>query len=339
LTPTVCTIVHAKPEAAVSLRARVTGAAGAAGVAGCSEDGSVTWGKTMMMQGIFRRFKQVGWKRTVIASFAFTTAFGGWTHGQTPSQQRSPASQATTRPAPFIYYDATSYDRKPPRLFLRGLWPAVCETWGTVEDFARRAVAERAILILDLEPLPAYGSASDEQVQAMLTDYAASVDRARAIAPTLAIGCYHFPHNERELRTRMPDGSWDERGFADRLNFSAPQVYFYRDQTFEQWSAEAEKRLANARTYQRPMYAFLNTTHFTPPYEDVDEELLRRGIEFIRARADGIIWWGGSRYQKALGGREVYQRYNWREDATWLKAMRPAEPAVPAPATGPAALP
>jgi hypothetical protein len=244
----------------------------------------------------------------------------------------APPTTAPVRP-PLLFFDATSYERKPAHLRLRGLWPAVCETSGTVEEFARRAVMERAILVLDLEPVPDYGLVPDEQVQAMLSDYAAAVDRARAIAPTTPIGCYHFPNHDRELKTRTPDGGWDEKGLADRLNFSAPQVYFYRDQTFEKWSAEAERRLTNARRFERPTYAFLNTTHFTAPYEPVDEDFLRRAIELIRTRADGVIWWGGWYYENPpLGPRNMFRRYPWREDATWLKAMRPPAdtPAAPA---------
>jgi hypothetical protein len=238
-----------------------------------------------------------------------------------------------------LFFDATSYLRKPNNLRQRGLWPAVCETSGTIEEFARRALAQHALLVLDLEPIPGYGQMPEKEVDELLARYEAAVDRARAVGPTLSIGCYHYPNNDRELRSRRPDGTWDDRGLLDRLNFSAPQAYFYRNETYETWEEDTAKRLAVAKRYERPVYAFVNVTHFTEPYEPVDEGLLHRAVEFIRSRADGIIWWGGWYYIKPKGGGEsIWRPYLWKDDASWMKAMRPPSAAA-APATAAAAAP
>lgn len=242
----------------------------------------------------------------------------------TPARAATPAAPATrpttttTRPA-VLFFDSTYYLKKPDNLRFRGIHPAVCETWGTIEQFARRALYERAILILDLEPIPDYANSSDEEIERTLRKYAGAVDRARAAAPTLAIGCYHFPWNERESRSRRDDGAWDERGLTDRLNFTCPSVYLYRGQTYEQWVPEAERRLALARRFDRPVYAFLNVTHFTAPYEQVEFDLLQRAADFVAERSDAIIWWGGFYYEMLPDKREIYRQSNWDENANWLK--------------------
>jgi hypothetical protein len=141
------------------------------------------------------------------------------------------------------------------------------------------------------------------------------------------IGCYHFPNNPREANAHTPDGGRDKLGIADRLNFSAPEAYVARDQDWAKWEAVIGKRLEVARSFDRPSYAFLNTTHIATPYEAVDEATLRRAIAFIRPRADGIIWWGGWHWVKPKGGGpEVFRRYPWSDDDPWLKAIRPDAP-------------
>jgi hypothetical protein len=99
---------------------------------------------------------------------------------------------------------------------------------------------------------------------------------------------------------------------AASVDFIFPSLYtFYRDRSG--WIKYAEATLTAARQYGKPVYPFLwYEYHDSNPLlrgQELDSNAWIEELQFCRARAHGIVLWGGS-------------ESGWSERARWWQAVR-----------------
>ena len=94
---------------------------------------------------------------------------------------------------------------------------------------------------------------------------------------------------------------------AEHVDIVLPSLYtFYNDP--QGWDVFAAALLQSARRYNKPVYAFLwPEFHVSNQFlrgKNLPGNFWRHELEFCRARADGIVIWGGWQEQ-------------WDENAEW----------------------
>lgn len=212
-----------------------------------------------------------------------------------------------------IVFDATSYTDKPD-LRPRGIFPCVCETWvapgqtpeQAVLGWAGRADNERAILCFDfeLDQAKLLQNPYAPWVEQRYDVWSALIDVAREAYPNLRIGNFDSPKFWREKFSYGSESNW--RGFADRLDYCTLEAYHYPGQDDAAWQKMATERIEYTRDFNRPVYAFVNTTRFVAPWEPVEGDRLKRMLAFLDGKVDGIVWWGGSYYEGQTWRRRAF---------------------------------
>jgi hypothetical protein len=173
---------------------------------------------------------------------------------------------------------------------------------------------------LDIEAWPLLGqlgAVRERHVEQLLR----VADLARENMPRAQFGFYGLP----PVITYWPlvDGKRGEytdwiacnrllEPLAERVDFILPSLYtFYRDRGG--WLKYAEATLAAARAYRKPVYPFLwyeyHDSNFLLRGQPVDIDAWIEELKFCRARADGIVFWGGD-------------HRGWSDSAPWWQAVR-----------------
>ena len=168
---------------------------------------------------------------------------------------------------------------------------------------------------LDIEEWPTFGT--PEEVDSGIARYNAVVALVREEQPSLKFGYYGIvPHNDywRATKPREDKGhrEWVRENsrlkeIARGVDVIFPSLYpFYPDP--KGWEKYAIENLKEARTYGKPVYAFI-----WPEYHDsnriykgqqIPPDFWRLQLETCYKYADGIVIWGG--WQK-----------RWDENAAW----------------------
>jgi len=106
---------------------------------------------------------------------------------------------------------------------------------------------------------------------------------------------------------------------AELVDFLFPSLYTFFDDRGG-WLTYARETLNAARRYGKPVYPFLWSEYHDSNLElrdhEVDPDAWREELQFCRAHADGIVFWGG--YHFGGGG---YRR-GWSESAAWWQEVR-----------------
>jgi hypothetical protein len=238
---------------------------------------------------------------------------------------RLPAA-STTGTSQFQVFDALLH-RDKPDLRDRGLEPvaAVAQIWRPGEP--RTVVDEGGVVLaleqvprgngtifLDIEDWPLFQVSANERAANIsnLMLLAALVRRER---PGLRFGFYGFPPINVYWPIVRRDASyqaWLETNralepVARMVDYLFPSLYtFYSDRAG--WLEFANAQLDEARRYDKPVYPFLWFQYFdgNPLLRDreVATDAWEEELRLCRARADGLVLWGGS------GQR-------WSESAAW----------------------
>jgi hypothetical protein len=271
-----------------------------------------------------RRLSALIWSVVVIACARPAIAANGWT---------SDADDAQPAAATFLVFESLAYIGKPDLTPL-GVLPArgTGELWrdGQPRSVVDKLGVQRAmaccadfkgVFYLDVEHWRLYGQ-PDEVIDQNVGKFIQLADRVRAAAPNLKFGYYgvlpeivYWPivspaaHEELNAWRRSNRRT---REIARHVDVIFPSLYtFYSDPPG--WERYARETLKEARTYGKPVYAFL-----WPEFHDSNERLRgqnlprdfwRMELEFCRRNADGVVIWGG------------WQR-RWDENAEWWQETK-----------------
>jgi hypothetical protein len=178
----------------------------------------------------------------------------------------------------------------------------------------------KGVFYLDVEHWRVFNepdSVSDENIAKFIE----MADVVRSAAPNLKFGYYGVLPEIVYWPIVSPAGdqlnAWHRairrtQEIARHVDVIFPSLYtFYTDQAG--WEKYARETLKEAKSYGKPVYAFL-----WPEFHDSNKELRgqnlprefwRKQLEFCRLNADGIVIWGG------------WQR-RWDENAGWWQETK-----------------
>jgi len=241
---------------------------------------------------------------------------------------------------PFVVFDGLLYVGKPDLRPLgmapiRGINPPVgtVHPADTVDDVKVRATLEvlkgySGAVYLDYEIWPTFHASADE-VSGDIEKLKQVVRIAHAEGPRARIGfydvipCWDYWGLVKNDQTKID--AWKDCNvrigeLAKEVDIVMPSLYtFYNDP--QGWDIFAAAMLQAARQYGKPVYAFLwPEFHVSNRFlkgRNIPANFWRHELEFCRARADGIVIWGG--YQKPWDGQAAW----WLETTAFLAALNP----------------
>jgi len=219
----------------------------------------------------------------------------------------------------FLIFDATLYSDKPdlrsfdvralPVIYQRQLWndsKNLDSVPGreTIEAVAASIADDAAVICVDIEHWPLKGD--NYEVARSLDKYLEVIRRFRAVGYTRRIGFYGAPPVRDYWRVIKGPNSAAYRRWRSENNRLAPlaaevdvlfpSLYtFYSDQ--EGWRRAATAQLKAAKSYGKPVYAFL-----WPQFHEsnrllggryIGDDYWRMELETVRSYADGVVIWGG----------------------------------------------
>ena len=232
----------------------------------------------------------------------------------------------------FLVFDSLFYSGKPDTAAL-GMLPArgTGELWRDGQPRndvdvigVQRAVAccrgFGGVYYLDVEQWRVFGQ-PDAVVDANVEKFIRMADAVRTAQPDLKFGFYgvmpeivYWPivRPVGDQLNAWRRGNRRTREIARHVDVIFPSLYtFYMDP--DGWETYARETLKEARTYGKPVYAFLwpefHNSNKLLGGQNVPREFWRKQLEFCRTHADGIVIWGG--WQE-----------RWNEDAGWWQETR-----------------
>ena len=253
----------------------------------------------------------------------------------------SAAAGDATAPShpPFVVFDGLLYVGKPNlrplgMVPIRGINPPVgIRSADTVDDAKVRATLEvlkgySGAVYLDYEIWPTFHAPADE-VSGNIEKLKRVVRIAHAQVPNGRIGfydvipCWDYWGLVKSDQTKI--GAWKDcniriRDLAKEVDIVMPSLYtFYNDP--QGWDIFAEAMLQAARQYGKPVYAFLwpefHVSNRLLKGHNIPANFWRHELEFCRARADGIVIWGG--YQEPWDNQAAW----WLETTAFLAGLNP----------------
>jgi hypothetical protein len=178
----------------------------------------------------------------------------------------------------------------------------------------------KGVFYLDVEHWRVFAE-SDQVARENIAKFIQMADVVRRAAPDLKFGYYGVLPEIAYWPIVNPAGgqldAWHRANrltqkIASHVDVIFPSLYtFYTDEAG--WETYARETLKEARSYGKPVYAFL-----WPEFHDSNQELRgqnlprefwRKQLEFCRLNADGIVIWGG------------WQR-RWDENAEWWQETK-----------------
>lgn len=241
------------------------------------------------------------------------------------------ASAAATGAPQFRVFDALLHRGKPD-LRHRGLAPvaAVAHIWRPGES--RTVVDEGAIVLaleqvprdistifLDIEDWPLFQVSSAERA-ANISNLMLVAELVRRELPRVQFGFYGFPPIGAYwpiIRRDVSYQAWLDTNralapVARMVDCLFPSLYtFYSDRSG--WLDFANAQIDEARRYDKPVYPFLWFQYFDGNLllrgREVATEAWEEELRLCRARADGLVLWGGWEQQ-------------WSEDADWWRTAQ-----------------
>lgn len=242
----------------------------------------------------------------------------------------------------FRIFDSTAYANKPD-LSCYGIEPIeiayvsqIFQDWSSdtpvdkVPDptslrlLAQRMAAKDNPVVVDIEHWPLRGD--QNTVERSIEKYRYVLQALKREAPSLRIGLYGvLPtveyHRALQLESSRQYQSWHSENkrllpIAKDVDYVFPSLYTHNTNR-ERWKTYAMAQMREARTYGKPVYAFV-----WPQYHESNRILRKRYIPYdywrlqlqtVYEHADGIVIWGGREHGRAA---------KWDEDAAWWTATK-----------------
>ena len=233
---------------------------------------------------------------------------------------------------PFLVLDGLLYTGKPDLAALgmtpiRGINPPASLEKATdgVDEAQVRATLQSlkgysGAVYLDYEVWPTFHASSS-----VVSENVAKLNRvlqiAHEIEPAAKVGFYAvipcadywgLVKNDQAMIKQWEDCNAAMTGLAEHVDILLPSLYtFYNDP--QGWDVYAGALLHAARRYNKPVYAFLwpefHVSNRLLKDKNIPGNFWRHELEFCRARADGVVIWGG--WQKP-----------WDENAEWWRETK-----------------
>lgn len=180
--------------------------------------------------------------------------------------------------------------------------------------------SKRSIVVVNLENFDWAFVASDAQFRANVDAIAEVCRKVRALATeqgrTIEMCWYGFvPYGSpypyaypgapgiAEQVAKLPAIHAAMKPIVDQVDFLSPCLYPYTDGTAEDHKLYAEGVIAAARTISqgKPVIPHWDWRYQTGGNFPASEAIYRQLLRSIRAKADGIVFWGGNDLQSANG--------------------------------------
>lgn len=239
-------------------------------------------------------------------------------------------------------YDAMLYTGKP-SLDRYGLKPIniVYESWIWRHDDRMSRLPDREkviaqvgrssekslVLVLDIERWYVDDRADAQQFEDSLARLTEVSKWVRAEGPRVQFGYFGLVPEYNQRSSLLPEThprrqEWDTTNrrldrVARLVDIVFPELYPVSADV-ELWKESAIRHLAVAKTYERPVYAFIMPyfpeTAAEKRFEPVAREFWREQLKTVCEHADAIVIWGG--YQILWDDKAAW----WQETRTFMKA-------------------
>jgi hypothetical protein len=248
-------------------------------------------------------------------------------------------AQAADPAKPFLVFDSLFYIGKPDLAPL-GMLPArgTGELWreGQPRSAVDKIGVQRAVgccrdfkgvFYLDVEQWRVFEQ-PDAVIEENIAKFIQLADVVRAAQPNLKFGYYGVMPEIAYWPIVRPVGdqlnAWRRSNrrtqeIARHVDVIFPSLYtFYMDPAG--WELYARETLTEAKTYGKPVYAFLwpefHNSNKLLGGQTVPREFWRKQLEFCRLNADGIVIWGG--WQERWDENAEW----WQETKRFLQSVR-----------------
>ena len=252
-----------------------------------------------------------------------------------------PSAQA----ADFVARDATRFAENPDLspyglkdiivAYESSLWPAgASKTLPDLNHIAKVYIPKIKrknpdVVVIDIEAWPFKSTMTAEQITANINKFKSVIAVFRRDMPNVKIGFYLIMPERNWLapcgdpkKVASRTSSWHQRNMklqplADAVDIIFPSLYtFYEDaKSVACWPTYAKANIAEARTYGKPVWAFLWPKYHTTG-NWIPATQWRTELETVYANADGFAIWT----MASAGDKWSWTAPWWVETSKFLKA-------------------